>query len=243
VIDFNFLDLYRVKPQTSLQLNSQIDLRMIDRPKKFIALLSSGLDSPIATYLMIKRGHDATILSYNISEPNDMKFVNKITQVAQLLRNLTKSPLTVYIVDHKNTLQQFIEHGKRKLTCVLCKTYMLFGAYALAEMIHADFIVNGDILGEQASQTMQNIAAIQHNKPDIPIIRPLVGYDKHDILKLSHQLGFYDLSQLPDTQCTFNPLYPETHATAYEIQENLNRVDLESIARSNLKNARVLVVD
>ena len=83
---------------------------------------------------------------------------------------------------------------------------MLQGAYILANLSKADFIVNGDILGEQASQTIYNIAVIQNQMPEIPVVRPLIGYEKKDIIKLSHNLGFYEFSTLPDVQCNFNPV-------------------------------------
>lgn len=216
---------------------------MINNPQKFVALLSSGLDSPIAAYLMLKQGYNAILLSYNVSNPDDNLFASKIGKIARHLQELTNRKLTLHLVNHQGTLQHFVENGKRKLTCILCKTYMLTGASILAEQYHADFIVNGDILGEQASQTLHNIAVIQQNRPHIPVIRPLVGFDKQDVLKLSHELGFYELSQLPDVQCTYNPLYPETHTHLPELQESLERVNLESLARSNLNNAQILIVD
>jgi thiamine biosynthesis protein ThiI len=120
---------------------------------------------------------------------------------------------------------------------------MLLGAYSLVKISQADFIVNGDILGEQASQTLDNIAVIQKIMAKIPVIRPLIGFEKKDILKLSHELGFYELSTLPDAQCTFNPMYPETHAKSDDIQFSFNHVDLDTIVQTSLKNAQVLIVE
>ncbi len=211
--------------------------------QRFVALLSSGLDSPIATYQMLKRGYDAVLLSFDVSPTPNPNFRNKIMKVANLLHKLTKQSLKIYIVNHHDTLRQFVEKGKRKLTCILCKSYMLIGAYELAKQIQADFIVNGDILGEQASQTINNIAVIQKFMPEIPVIRPLIGYEKKDILYLSHLLGFYELSTLPDVQCNFNPMYPETHANENEVINSINNIDLEEIARLNIENAQILVVE
>ena len=213
---------------------------MIKKKRLFVSLLSSGLDSPIAVYLMMKQGYDAVLLSYDVSGSAQSDFKKKIVKVAQHLKQLTSSSLTVYIADHEKTLQEFVEKGKRKLTCVLCKSYMLNGAYLLAKQTNAEFIVNGDILGEQASQTLQNLSVIQKSMSDIPVIRPLVGFEKKDVLKLSHELGFYPLSTLPDVQCTYNPLYPETHAELSEVQDSMSRTNLESIAQTSLKNAQIL---
>jgi len=201
------------------------------------------LDSPIAVYLMMKKGWDAVLLSYKVSNPENTQYNEKIIKVTQHLLELTGRKLTIYIVDHQKTLQKFIENGNRKLTCILCKSYMLFSAFHLCKQIHADFVVNGDILGEQASQTLDNLSVVQTIMPNIPIIRPLIGFEKKDILRLSHQLGFYDISILPDEQCSYNPMYPETHALVSEVRESLNRVDFSTIALTNLENAQVLTVE
>ncbi|MHA1451297.1 MAG: hypothetical protein ACTSRD_00360 [Promethearchaeota archaeon] len=206
----------------------------------FVSLLSSGLDSPIAVYLMMKQGYDAVLLSYDVSGDTQSLFKQKITKVVMHLKKLTSRSLISYVVDHQKTLQEFLERGKRKLTCVLCKSYMLYSANLLAKQTHSEFIVNGDILGEQASQTLQNMSVIQKSMSEIPVIRPLVGFEKKDVLKLSHELEFYPLSTLPDVQCTYNPLYPETHADLSEVQDSISRINLEELARTSLKNAQIL---
>ncbi len=216
---------------------------MTSNNRRFVALLSSGLDSPIAVYLMMKKGWDAVLLSYKVSNPENSQFNKKIERVAHHLHELTGRKLKVYIADHQKTLQEFIEKGNRKLTCILCKSYMLFSAFHLSKQVRADFVVNGDILGEQASQTLDNISVIQTIMPDIPIIRPLIGFEKKDILKLSHQLGFYELSTLPDEQCSYNPMYPETHASIKEVKDCLLRTDFSTFTFTNLENAQVLIVE
>jgi adenylyl- and sulfurtransferase ThiI len=67
-----------------------------------------------------------------------------------------------------------------------------------------------------------------------------VGFEKKDVLKLSHELGFYPLSTLPDVQCTYNPLYPETHADLSEVQDSISRIDFNTIVQASLENAQIL---
>jgi len=216
---------------------------MSHKNSKFVALLSSGLDSPVALYLMMKKGYDALCLSFDVSNHQNRQFYNKILNIANHLAKLTSQSLTIYIINHQQVLQEFITKDSRNLTCILCKCYMLLSAYLLANQIHADFIVNGDILGEQASQTLDNIAVIQTTMPKIPIIRPLVGFEKADILKISHELGLYDFSLLSDTQCSFNPQFPTTHAQLNDVKELIKQTNLEFVARFNLKNAQVLIAE
>jgi tRNA uracil 4-sulfurtransferase len=209
------------------------------RNRLFVSLLSSGLDSPIAVFLMMKQGYDAILLSFDVSNDPQSLFKKKIHEICSHLQKISSRSITSYIVDHHKTLQEFIEKGKRKLTCVLCKSYMLFSAYLLVQKTNASFIVNGDILGEQASQTLQNIAVIQKQMEVIPVIRPLIGFEKKDILSISHKNDFYELSTLPDVPCSYNPMYPETHANAMEVRESIMRTDFERLAKSSLENVHI----
>ncbi|MBN2154983.1 MAG: 7-cyano-7-deazaguanine synthase [Candidatus Lokiarchaeota archaeon] len=211
--------------------------------RTFVSLLSSGLDSPIATYLMLKKGFDGILLSFKVSNQNDTRFNAKIRKIAHHLKQITNKKLVLYIINHKETLEKFVEQGKRKLTCLFCKSFMLYSASVLAQNLNAEFIVTGDILGEQASQTLTNISAVQNIVNDIPVIRPLVGFEKKDVLKLSHTLGFYELSTLPDIQCTFNPLYPETQADIEEIRNSIQNMNFSSNSQIKLKNAQMIIVE
>jgi thiamine biosynthesis protein ThiI len=212
------------------------------QPRSFVALLSSGLDSPIAAYLMLKKGYDGVLLSFKIADPENDAFTNKIHAIAQHLHGLTNRSLTLYIVNHEQVLQEFMKKASRKLTCVLCKSYMLYSAYLLAKNTKSDFIVNGDIIGEQASQTPDNLYVIQSIMHDLPVIRPLIGFEKKDVLHLSHKLGFYEFSKLPDTPCTYNPKYPETRGDLSEVKINQQIVEIKNLAATYLENAQKLIV-
>jgi len=207
-----------------LSKNSYIQF---DHP--FISLLSTGLDSPIATYLIMKKKRDCFSLSFLNGGDKMEENRYKIIQVGKRLVKLTERRLRMHFVDYDKILQQIQTKCNPKLTCVICKRTMILVARELAKFYNAKVIVNGDILGEQASQTLDNLYVVNQINRDIPIIRPLIGFDKLDIIKISQELGFYELSLINGPACEFNPKFPETRAKIKEViqtEENLNRDSL-----------------
>lgn len=206
-------------------------------PNAFISLLSTGLDSPIATYLMLIQGFNAYTLSFlnggNESELNRQK----ILKIGHRLVELTHKKLRMFFLNYDFILDNFISSCERKITCLLCKRTMLSIAGEIAKKNKALFIINGDILGEQASQTLDNLLVVNQINREIPVIRPLIGFDKSEIIKLNQKLGFYDISLIKAPGCVKNPKYPETHAKIQDIMENekkINRVKIQEEILSNL---------
>ena len=195
----------------------------------FISLLSTGLDSPIATYLLMKKKMDCFSLSFLNGGDKIEENRNKIIQVGKRLVNLTQRRLRMHFVDYDQIAKQIQSKCNPKLTCVICKRTMILVARELSKFYKAKLIANGDILGEQASQTLDNLYVVNQVNREIPIIRPLIGFDKLDIIKISQELGFYELSLITGPACEFNPKFPETRAKIKEViqsEENLNRDSL-----------------
>jgi thiamine biosynthesis protein ThiI len=207
-----------------LSKNSYIQF---DNP--FISLLSTGLDSPIATYLIMKKKMDCFTLSFLNGGEKMEENRNKIIQVGKRLAILTQRKLRMHFVDYDKIVKQIQTKCNPKLTCVICKRTMILVARELAKFYNAKAIVNGDILGEQASQTLDNLYVVNQVNREIPIIRPLIGFDKLDIIKISQELGFYELSLIKGPACEFNPKFPETRAKIKEViqtEGDLNRDSL-----------------
>jgi thiamine biosynthesis protein ThiI len=219
---------------------ASIEIQKANKKSKFIVLLSGGFDSPIATYLMMNKGFSCVALSFLTGDDPELKNRQKVIDISKKIMQLTNSTIKLYIGNHNSTLQLFSEVGIRKLTCVMCKRYMLRAARILALKENADFIVNGDILGEQASQTLDNLSQIQKVITDIPVIRPLVGFEKAEVIKLSQKLGIYPLSGMTTPGCIYNPKYPETNAKPKEIAESELHVDYDAIAQKIIDAAEVI---
>jgi thiamine biosynthesis protein ThiI len=207
---------------------------------KFISLISGGFDSPLAAALMIKRGFIPIFLSFLTSDDKMHSMKNKVIKIIKKLKSLTKNPIKVYLIDFDNTLNVLKKNCQRKLTCVLCKRLMLRIARVIGLRENTNIIVTGDILGEQASQTLDNLFSYNDIAKDFVILRPLITYDKKEVIEAIRELGLYDLISQPSATCLFNPQYPETHAKLKEVLLSENKISLEDLIKRSIKNAEIL---
>ncbi|MFX1275158.1 MAG: hypothetical protein ACFFBP_09790 [Promethearchaeota archaeon] len=208
----------------------------------FISLLSGGLDSPVALYLMAKRGLKPICLSFLTSDDSSHSMKNKIINILQGLTLHTDYKLKVYFIDHDYSLSNYIQKCDRKLTCVLCKRLMLRIAKEIGKKEGTNLIVTGDILGEQASQTLDNLYAYNDIINDHVILRPLIGFNKEDVIKINKKLGLYDIISQKSAGCQYNPQYPETHAKKNEIFDGESKINIESLIKKALDRAIILEI-
>jgi thiamine biosynthesis protein ThiI len=190
---------------------------------KVISLISGGTDSPVATYLMMKRGCDVTLLNFNnapFTEPSE-----KVVKIARKLKEYSSgSKLKLYQVKYGEYLKKCQEEAPERMTCVFCKSGMYQIAEKLAEKEGAMAIIDGSSVGQVASQTLPNIVATRYSA-NLPVLSPLIGLDKLEIENIGRKIGTFDISTLPESGCDAAPRYPETNANleqVLEIQEDLN---------------------
>ena len=208
--------------------------------KKFISLLSGGLDSPIAAYLMIKKGFKPVFLSFLTSDDIDHSMRNKILSIIFKLSTYTDFKLKLYLINHDPNLELFKQNCERKLTCILCKRLMIRTAIHIGKIENTTFIVTGDILGEQASQTLSNLHVYNDLAKDITILRPLISFNKLDVIQLNRNIGLYEICSQKSASCQYNPQYPETNAKAFEVHKAESLYDTDNLITKALLNAEIL---
>ena len=179
---------------------------------RVLALLSGGIDSPLAAWRMMKRGCHVTLVHFH-SAP----FVSTASQdkVRRLAAVLTRYQLRtrLYLVPF-GELQRLVTLGvPGDLRVVVYRRLMLRIAQRLARDARARALVTGDVIGQVASQTLDNMTVIDRATP-MTILRPLVGLDKEEIIAQAQKLGTFGISIEPDEDCCtlFTPRHPETHA-------------------------------
>jgi len=207
--------------------------------KKFVSLLSGGLDSPIASYMMMQRGLSPIFLSFLTSDDLNQTLKMKIYQVISKLREFSDYNVRVYLINHDPNLENFVNNCERKLTCILCKRFMLKMAMKIAKIESTNIIVTGDIMGEQASQTLDNIFAYNDILQGYIVVRPLIGLNKNDIITLNKELGLYDLTSFKTASCQYNPQYPETHAKPNDIRLAELKLDIQSLITNSLNSVEI----
>lgn len=208
---------------------------------KFVVLISSGIDSPVATYLISKKA-DEIILVHSDNRPfTDEKEINNFISIIKYLKKIIKSKIKTYIVPHGNTLISYKKNCEDRFTCVFCKRMMVKYAEKIAEKEKAEALVMGDSLGQVASQTLQNIKVVD-SAVKIPILRPLIGFDKEDVVKIARKIGTYELSILPSAGCSAVPNKPATRARFEDILEEEKKLNIEKIVKEAVDNSKVIVL-
>ena len=193
---------------------------------KVISLVSSGIDSPVATYLMMKRGCQVIALycdNQPYTSPEALK--NYEDLIDQLNLYASGAPIKKRVVKYGDYLSTCKSDAPDKMTCVLCKSGMYKIAGMLAKKMHAEAVIDGSSLGQVASQTLPNILATREDL-DVPVLSPLIGLDKVEITRIAEKIGTYEISKRDDGGCKAVPKYPETKADlefVKEIKEAINQ--------------------
>ena len=194
-----------------------------------IVLLSGGIDSPVAAYLMGKRGLELILVHFDnrpfTSDAEVEKAKDLMVRVDQALGTSSRKIL----VPHGKSQAEFAKRCRRNMECVLCRRMMLRVAERLARKYGASYIVTGDSLGQVASQTLANIN-VEERATALPVLRPLIGFDKIEIEKIAKEIGTYEISTRPGLCCTIAPKKPSTYSKIEAALAEESKVDIEVLA-------------
>jgi len=205
---------------------------------RVLCLMSSGIDSPVAAWLMMRRGCPITLLHFDLQEFSGEKTEEKVIDLAKALSKWSLVYVVKLIkVPFGDVLGEIVEKCPRKLTCVLCKRMMIRIAERIAIERKLLGIVTGDSVGEQASQTLSNMAAISEAAKRVPIYRPLLGFDKPETERIAREIGTYEISARPDEGCKAAPSRPSTSLSVERAVEAERALDVTSLVEGALKRA------
>lgn len=207
---------------------------------KVIVLLSSGIDSPVAAYLMMKRGCEVIALHFNNDPFSGPKVTENFNLLVDKLNEYAKgSPIRKRVVDYGDYLTAAKNMAPERMTCVLCKSGMYKTAEKLANKLGADAIVDGSSVGQVASQTLTNILATRADV-EMPILSPLIGLDKEEITAIAKDIGTFEISKIDDGGCHAVPKYPETYADLYRVREACKSMVQYKEIRKAFDNIRII---
>ncbi len=197
----------------------------LDTQGRVVSLISSGIDSPVATWLMMKRGCSVIPLHFSTSAAQTQQ-VEAI--VSALNRHAYGRKLKPIVLSHHEvlapTLEKLREHHGERWACLFCKRIMMSKAAEIAEEMGANAVVTGDSLGQVASQTLSNLEVISYGIQK-PILRPLIGMDKTEIMELARRIGTYEPSITDAHACPFLPDRPLTKASVSKLRDLIERMD------------------
>jgi thiamine biosynthesis protein ThiI len=189
---------------------------------RVVALLSSGIDSPVAAWLMMKRGCGVIPLHFSVGQWQ----TDQVLAIVEALNHHAYGyQLKPIIVSHQEvlgpTLARLQQMRQERWTCLFCKRAILAQAAEVAQEMGAGALVTGDSLGQVASQTLSNLEVISYGIQK-PILRPLIGLDKTEIMALARRIGTYQPSIQESHACPFLPDRPLTQGSVAKLKELLD---------------------
>jgi thiamine biosynthesis protein ThiI len=209
---------------------------------RLVGLFSGGIDSAVACWLVMKRGSPVIPVYFDNSPFTDETTTERALNVARVLLDwATGFPRKVYVVQHGENLKQIMEVN-RKYSCLLCKRMMYRVAERLIEQFHAEGIVTGEAIGEQASQTLTNLRVLNDAVEEYPVHRPLLGFDKPETEALARKIGTYKVSSKSAGACTAVPYQPSTKAKLEEVNKAEEKLNIEKMIQKSLESLKEVEV-
>jgi len=207
---------------------------------KVVVLLSGGIDSPVAAWKMIKRGCTSVFVHFHSFPYTNKESQEKAKQIVQLLCHYALQA-KIYLVPFAEVQRHIMVDTPLDTRVILYRRYMLRLAEQIARREKARVLVTGDSVGQVASQTIENIDVISR-AVSMPILRPLIGEDKVEIIEIARQIGTYEISIQPDQDCCslFVPKHPETKANLPEIEKSEAQLNVGDAMNAAMESAEVL---
>ncbi|CAI8003678.1 Probable tRNA sulfurtransferase [Geodia barretti] len=206
--------------------------------ERAVSLLSSGIDSPVASYKIMKRGVKLTYVHFH-SQPYTNRNSQRNTE--DLVRLLTRHQYVsdLYLVPFVEIQRHIMTRAPASYRVILYRRAMLRIAEAIAQKVDAHALVTGENVGQVASQTLSNMRAIEEVTP-LPILRPLSGDNKEEIINEARRIGTYQISIEPYEDCcsVFVPKHPETRANLEKVREIESALDLAPLIIQTLEQTK-----
>ena len=210
---------------------------------KGMMMMSGGIDSPVASYLMMKRGIRLECIHFAAPPYTSEAVITKITDLCKILY-FYKGNVKLFIVPFTNLQEQIYKYAKESYAITIMRRMMYRITEIVANRRNALVVCNGESIGQVASQTLQSMKSIE-NVCSLPVIRPLAIFDKVEIIKIAKKIGTYDISIRPYEDCCtiFDPKNPTTQPNMEKIKKIEDSFDWQSLVEECANNLRVINID
>ena len=194
-----------------------------------VSLLSGGIDSPVASYMMAKRGVSLEMVHFFSPPYTSDAAKEKVLELAQLLTPWC-GRLTVHIVPFTEIQEQIRMNCPEDHFTLIMRRFMMRIAEKVARQENSEALITGESVGQVASQTMTALGTTDM-VVDMPVFRPLIGFDKEEIIAVSEKIGTFETSSLPYEDCctVFTPRHPATHPKMEKILEGESKLDIDGL--------------
>jgi len=207
-----------------------------------VSLLSGGIDSPVSSYMIAKRGVQLEMVHF-FSPPYTSPEAKE--KVLQLARELTSwcGRMTVHVIPFTLIQEEIRRRCPEEYFTLIMRRFMMRIAQQVAQRVGAHALVTGECLGQVASQTMEALA-VSDDATDMPVLRPLIGMDKEEIVRISRHIGTFNTSILPFEDCctVFTPRHPRTHPVVADVRELEKALDIDALIEQAMAEDEIIHV-
>ncbi len=209
---------------------------------KGMLLLSGGIDSPVAGYMMAKRGIALEAVHYHSFPYTSERAKQKVIELAQELSAYT-GPIKIHMVHFTDIQMSIYEKCPEEQLTLIMRVFMMRIAEKIAKDRNCGALITGESLGQVASQTLASLT-VTNSVIDLPVFRPLIGMDKLEIMDIAKRIDTYETSILPYEDCctVFVPKHPVTHPKLEKILKSVKLLDSEALIADALAKTEVITV-
>ena len=209
---------------------------------KAVVLLSGGIDSPVAAFFAMKRGIKVIFLHFHAYPYTSVASIEKVKKLTKILRKYQGNS-RLYLVPFGDIQKEILLRITPKLRVIFYRRLMFKIAQEIAKKENALGIFTGESVGQVASQTLENIRAIEE-AVNLPVYRPLISWDKEEIIRKAREIDTFDISILPDEDCCsrFVPAHPETKAKLEEIKEAEKRLNVQKMIKTATDKSSIIKI-
>lgn len=209
---------------------------------KVCSLISGGIDSPVSSWFMLKRGCEIIYIHFHPFIKNEMAINSKVRKLIETLNEFNRKS-EVYFIPFYPIQKALLKEVPPKFRILIFRRFMVRIAEKIAKEKGAYAIVTGESLGQVSSQTVQNLNVIEE-ATKLPILRPLIGLDKQEIIDIAKKIGTYKISILPYQDCCSLLIakHPATRAKIDEIKKIEKKIGINKIINQCLKLSRVVLI-
>lgn len=205
-----------------------------------VLMLSGGIDSPVAGYMLMKRGVVIEPVYFHSFPFTSDRAKEKVKSLCKILAEYS-GHMRLHVVNFTDVLKELGEKTPNEYLTIIMRRMMVRISEQIANQTGAKGLITGESLGQVASQTMEAIMAT-NEVANIPIFRPLVGFDKIEIMDLAKKIGTYDISIEPYADCctVFVPEHPKTRPELADVREAESQLDIEMLTQMALKDVELV---
>ena len=207
-----------------------------------LLLLSGGIDSPVAGFMVAKRGMKLDCIHFHSYPFTSKRALQKAVELAEIMSAYT-GKMKIYSVNLANIYKAINKNCDRRETTILSRRFMMRIANKIAEENSYQALITGESLGQVASQTIESVSVI-NDSSKIPILRPLIAMDKKDIIDISLKMGSYEKSIEPYDDCCsiFAPDNPVTKPKLKYIKMSEEKLDIENLEKDAIENMEIIEI-